>query len=125
MMRLIGVILMAACAIFSIIASYRVLLAYSGETLAPLMMAALSGVLAIAFMAFAHFRASRKRERMKLIMTSLIDHKPLAGLAAAIVAGAAARFGVEPDDLFPIFEAFVKPFPPAESTPETETSTVN
>jgi hypothetical protein len=77
--------------------------------MAPIVMATLSALIAISFVIMAQIRATRRRAKMTAIMSSLIDHKPLAGLAAAVVAGAAARFGIEPDDLFPIFEAFAKP----------------
>ena len=108
-LRLFALVFGLACAIFAIIAGYRGLLAYTNPMAAPIAMAAISAFAAISFIVMAQVRATRKRAKMTLLMSNLIDHKPLAGLAAAVVAGAAARFGIEPDDLFPIFEAFSKP----------------
>jgi hypothetical protein len=108
-LRLFALVFGLACAIFVIVAGYRGLLAYTDPMMAPIVMAALSAFAAISFVVMAQIRATRRRAKMTAIMSSLIDHKPLAGLAAAVVAGAAARFGIEPDDLFPIFEAFTKP----------------
>jgi hypothetical protein len=105
-LRLFALAFGLACSVFVIIAGYRGLLAYTNPMLAPIAMAALSAFAAISLVALAQIRAMRRRQRFTAIMSSLIDHKPLAGLAAAVVAGAAARFGIEPDDLFPIFEAF-------------------
>jgi hypothetical protein len=124
-LRLFALIFGLACAIFVIIAGYRGLLAFTDPMLAPIAMAGLSAFVAISFIAMAQIRAARRRERFTAIMSSLIDHKPLAGLAAAVVAGAAARFGIEPDDLFPIFEAFTPPpsEPPPTHTADTSTPT--
>ena len=108
-LRLFALIFGLACAIFAIISGYRSLLAYTNDVAAPITMAAICAFAAISFVIMAQVRATRRRAKMTLIMSNLIDHKPLAGLAAAVVAGAAARFGIEPDDLFPIFEAFTKP----------------
>ena len=124
-LRAFALVFGLACAIFAVIAGYRGLLAYTNPMLAPIVMAALSAFAAVSFAVMAQIRAARKSARMTAIMSSLIDHKPLAGLAAAVVAGAAARFGVEPDDLFPIFEAFAKPSPDAsakQATPDTSPS---
>jgi hypothetical protein len=123
-LRLFALVFGLACAIFAIVAGYRGLLAYTNPMMAPIVMAALSAFIAISFVVMAQVRASRRRARMTAIMSSLIDHKPLAGLVAAVVAGAAARFGIEPDDLFPIFEAFAKPTSgdksPDQATPAPE-----
>ena len=108
-LRLFALVFGLACAIFAITALYRGLLAYTDPMAAPIVMAVLSAVVAIIFVLMAQVRASRRRKKMKAVMSSLIDHQPLAGLAAAVVAGAAARFGIEPEDLFPIFESFTKP----------------
>jgi hypothetical protein len=118
-LRLFALTFGLACAIFVIIAGYRGLLAYTDPMLAPIAMAGLSAFVAISFIVMAQMRATRRRERFTAIMSSLIDHKPLAGLAAAVVAGAAARFGIEPDDLFPIFDAFT---PPPSEPPAMHTS---
>lgn len=118
-LRLFALVFGLACAIFVIVAGYRGLLAYTNPMLAPIAMAGLSAFAAISFIVMAQIRASRRRARFTAIMSSLIDHKPLAGLAAAVVAGAAARFGIEPDDLFPIFEAFT---PPPSAPPSAPTS---
>jgi hypothetical protein len=115
-LRLFALIFGLACAIFVIIAGYRGLLAYTDPMLAPIAMAGISAFVATSFVAMAQIRANRRRARFTAIMSSLIDHKPLAGLAAAVVAGAAARFGIEPDDLFPIFEAFTSP--PSVDSPD-------
>lgn len=114
-LRLFALVFGLACAIFVIVAGYRGLLAYTDPMMAPIVMAALSAFAAISFVVMAQIRATRRRAKMTAIMSSLIDHKPLAGLVAAVVAGAAARFGIEPDDLFPIFEAFTKP--PSDDKP--------
>jgi hypothetical protein len=126
-LRLFALVFGLACAIFVIIAGYRGLLAYTDPMLAPIAMAGLSAFAAISFVAMAQIRASRRRERFTAIMSSLIDHKPLAGLAAAVVAGAAARFGIEPDDLFPIFDAFTPPpsQPTSAQSPDTPASTTS
>lgn len=116
-LRLFALVFGLAGAIFVIIAGYRGLLAYTDPMLAPIAMASLSAFAAISFVVMAQIRATRRRARFTAIMSSLIDHKPLAGLAAAVVAGAAARFGIEPDDLFPIFEAFTPP--PSAQGPDT------
>ena len=113
-LRVFALIFGLACAIFAIISGYRGLLAYTNDVAAPITMAAICAFAAVSFVVMAQVRAARRRAKMAMIMSNLIDHKPLAGLAAAVVAGAAARFGIEPDDLFPIFEAFTKP-PKAQS----------
>jgi hypothetical protein len=107
-LRLLALVFSLACAIFAVTAGYRALLIRTGPLSAPIVMAAVSAFLAVSLMVMAQIRASRRRAKLTAIMSNLIDHKPLAGLAAAVVAGAAARFGLEPDDLFPIFEAFNK-----------------
>jgi hypothetical protein len=130
-LRLFALVFGLACAIFVIVAGYRGLLAYTDPMMAPIVMAALSAFVAISFVVIAQIRATRRRDKMTAIMSSLIDHKPLAGLAAAVIAGAAARFGIEPDDLFPIFEAFAKPSSEERSserpahTPEPAPTTAN
>jgi hypothetical protein len=107
-LRLFALVFGLAFAIFAITGGYRALLAATDPTIAPIVMAALSAFCAMSFILMAQVRASRKRAKFTAIMSGLIDHKPLAGLAAAVVAGAASRFGLEPDDLFPIFESFAK-----------------
>jgi cobalamin synthase len=113
-LRLFALVFGLACAIFVIAGSYRALLAATNPTIAPIVMAALSAFGAMSFILMAQVQASRRRARMTALMSGLIDHKPLAGLAAAVVAGAASRFGIEPDELFPIFESFAK-------APQTDT----
>jgi cobalamin synthase len=108
-LRMFALVFGIACAIFAVTAGYRGLLAHTNPITAPVTMAIISAFAAISFIVMAQIRAARRRARMKALMSTLIDHKPLAGLAAAVVAGAAARFGIEPDDLFPIFEAFTTP----------------
>ena len=73
------------------------------------------GLLVTSLLGLTHLRASRRKARLQAVVASLIDHKPMAALAAAVVAGAAARFGIEPEDLFPIFEAFA----PDSQAPDT------
>ena len=106
-LRVFAVIFALACAIFLIIAGYRALLVYAGPLLAPVAMAACCGIAALSLLGLTQLRASRRKVRLQAVVANLIDHKPMAALAAALVAGAAARFGIEPEDLFPIFEAFV------------------
>ena len=105
-LRVFAVIFALACAIFLIIAGYRALLVYAGPLLAPVAMAACCGIAALSLLGLTQLRASRRKVRLQAVVANLIDHKPMAALAAAVVAGAAARFGIEPEDLFPIFEAF-------------------
>ncbi len=105
-LRVFAAIFALACAIFLIIAGYRALLVYAGPLLGPVAMAAFCGIAAFSLLGLTQLRASRRKARLQAVVASLIDHKPMAALAAALVAGAAARFGIEPEDLFPIFEAF-------------------
>jgi hypothetical protein len=119
-LRLLALTFGIAGAIFAVTAAYRGLLVHTNPIVAPVTMAIISALMAITFVIIAQIRAERRRAKMRVMMSNLIDHKPLAGLAAAVVAGAAARFGIEPDDLFPIFEAFTKP--PLEEGPQPEFS---
>jgi membrane-associated protease RseP (regulator of RpoE activity) len=132
-LRVFAVIFALACAVFLIIAGYRALLVYAGPLLAPVVMAVGCGLVALSLLGLTHLRASRRKARLQAVVASLIDHKPMAALAAAVVAGAAARFGIEPEDLFPIFEAFVQDSqapdttdeatpPPASPTPQAHPS---
>ncbi len=105
-MRLFAVIFALACAIFVLIAGYRALLVYAGPLVAPAAMAGICALTALSLVGLNQLRASRRKARLQAVVANLIDHKPMAALAAALVAGAAARFGIEPEDLFPIFEAF-------------------
>lgn len=114
-LRLFALIFALACAIFVIISGYQALLAYSGPLVAPMAMAALSAFAALSLLGLTHISANRRSARLRASIAKLIDHKPVAALAAALVAGAAARFGIEPEDLFPIFEAFA-PATHAQST---------
>lgn len=105
-LRVFAAIFALACAIFLMIAGYRALLVYAGPLLGPVAMAAFCGIAALSLLGLTQLRASRRKARLQAVVANLIDHKPMAALAAALVAGAAARFGIEPEDLFPIFEAF-------------------
>ncbi|WP_085340637.1 hypothetical protein [Aquidulcibacter paucihalophilus] len=105
-LRVFAVIFALACAIFLIVAGYRALFVFAGPLLAPVIMAAACGLATLSLLGLTQLRASRRKMRLQAVVASLIDHKPMAALAAALVAGAAARFGIEPEDLFPIFEAF-------------------
>lgn len=105
-MRLFAVLFALACAVFVLIAGYRALLVYAGPLVAPAAMAGICAFMALSLVGFMQLRASRRKARLQAVVANLIDHKPIAALAGALVAGAAARFGIEPEDLFPIFEAF-------------------
>jgi len=126
-LRLFALIFALACAIFVIISGYQALLAYSGPLMAPMAMAALSAFAALGLLGLTHFSATRRSARLRASIANLIDHKPVAALAAALVAGAAARFGIEPEDLFPIFEAFAPATQTqsAEQEPSPPTDTVS
>jgi hypothetical protein len=119
-MRLLAVVLWLACAVFASIGGYRLLQSQTGPITAPMMMAGLTAALAIALLVIVRIRTSQRRARLNLMMSALIDHKPVAGLAAAVVAGAAARFGLEPEDLFPVFEAFASPQDKREAKAKAE-----
>jgi NAD/NADP transhydrogenase beta subunit len=106
LLRFFALIFAIACVSFAIVSLYGLLSDATSSRQAPLYMAGITAAITVLLLGLAHLRATRRRAKLNAIMVDLIDHKPMAGLAAAMVAGAAARFGIDPEDLFPVFEAF-------------------
>ena len=104
-LRGIGILLGLVAFIFGCVALYNGLAAQFGETTAAAVIALVALVVAGALWAIAEVQHRRRRTRTFAMVERILDDSPVAGVAAAALAGAAARFGVEADEVLAWVEA--------------------